>query len=175
MLQQLSPRLVFSTIGLLGAASLLILALPASPAVPLLLKMGSIAYATVFFNVNPLLKFDGYYLLVDALNIPSLREKSLAFIRKRLLNGERKGQLTRLEWVYLVFGILTSLAAAGLDVFAGEPAIAGSVDVTSVRYPASAAARAVEAATVVLPTPPLPVTRMIRMISRLRRLAFGAP
>ncbi len=29
------------------------------------------------------------------------------------------------------------------------------------RYPRSAAARAVAAATVVLPTPPLPVTRMI--------------
>src|SRR6266511_5122484 len=39
---------------------------------------------------------------------------------------------------------------------------AGSVDITSVRWPRSAALAAVAAATVVLPTPPLPVNNRIR-------------
>ena len=40
---------------------------------------------------------------------------------------------------------------------------AGSVDITNVRSPALAARTAVAAATVVLPTPPLPVNRMTRI------------
>ena len=43
---------------------------------------------------------------------------------------------------------------------------AGSVEQTSVRSPDSAARRAVAAATVVLPTPPLPVKRRMRMSAR---------
>src|SRR5919197_882332 len=39
---------------------------------------------------------------------------------------------------------------------------AGSVDITSVRWPSEAARAAVAAATVVLPTPPLPVNSRIR-------------
>ena len=46
---------------------------------------------------------------------------------------------------------------------------AGSVEHTTVRSPASAARSAVAAATVVLPTPPLPVNRRIRRGSRLPR------
>lgn len=40
------------------------------------------AITTVIFNANPLIKFDGYYILSDALEIPNLREKaSLALQR----------------------------------------------------------------------------------------------
>src|SRR5438552_14892629 len=50
---------------------------------------------------------------------------------------------------------------------------AGSVDITSVRLPAFAERTAVAAATVVLPTPPLPVKRMTRIraayLAALRR------
>src|SRR5438552_3659204 len=50
---------------------------------------------------------------------------------------------------------------------------AGSVDITSVRLPAFAERTAVAAATVVLPTPPLPVNRMTRIraayLAALRR------
>ena len=31
---------------------------------------------TVVFNANPLLRYDGYYILVDFLEIPNLRQKS---------------------------------------------------------------------------------------------------
>ncbi len=34
---------------------------------------------TVFFNMNPLMKFDGYYVISDLLEIPNLRTKSIAY------------------------------------------------------------------------------------------------
>jgi putative peptide zinc metalloprotease protein len=45
--------------------------------------------STVFFNINPLIKIDGYYALTDILGIPTLREDAFAylggFIQKRVL------------------------------------------------------------------------------------------
>lgn len=35
---------------------------------------------TVFFNANPLMKFDGYYILSDWLEIPNLRERSMKYV-----------------------------------------------------------------------------------------------
>jgi putative peptide zinc metalloprotease protein len=91
-----------------GMAAILIYTYPEASWNSLLFKMAGFAYFTVFINVNPLLKLDGYYLLSDALNIPSLRERSFAFVRKqlldRLLNSKR---LTRNEWVYAAFGLLS--------------------------------------------------------------------
>ena len=36
------------------------------------------------FNLNPLIKLDGYYLLSDALEIPNLRQKSFAYLQTTL-------------------------------------------------------------------------------------------
>lgn len=36
--------------------------------------------STLFFNGNPLMKFDGYYILADAMEIPNLRAKSNAWV-----------------------------------------------------------------------------------------------
>lgn len=45
--------------------------------------------STVFFNINPLIKIDGYYALTDLLGIPTLREDAFgylgAYIQRRLL------------------------------------------------------------------------------------------
>ena len=42
--------------------------------------------STLLFNGNPLLKFDGYYILADYLEIPNLAERSRSFIRSRVGN-----------------------------------------------------------------------------------------
>lgn len=36
--------------------------------------------STVVFNANPLLRFDGYYMLADVLEIPNLRQRSNAYL-----------------------------------------------------------------------------------------------
>ncbi len=91
-----------------GAAALCMLLWPGLAINSFLFKMAGFAYTTVFLNVNPLLKFDGYYLLSDALDIPALQERSLAFVRHKLPQyiGQRR-KLTREEWIFAIYGILS--------------------------------------------------------------------
>jgi putative peptide zinc metalloprotease protein len=42
--------------------------------------------SSLLFNGNPLLKFDGYFVLIDALGMPNLQAKSFAYLRYLLLN-----------------------------------------------------------------------------------------
>lgn len=47
--------------------------------------------STIFFNANPLMRFDGYYIMTDLLEIPNLQGKSRGFMAhqvKRLLFGK---------------------------------------------------------------------------------------
>ena len=39
---------------------------------------------TIFFNMNPLMRFDGYYVMSDWLEIPNLRTKSITYCSYRL-------------------------------------------------------------------------------------------
>jgi putative peptide zinc metalloprotease protein len=48
--------------------------------------------STVLFNANPLLRFDGYYMLMDYLEIPNLRQRAthyLVYLAERYLFGKR--------------------------------------------------------------------------------------
>ena len=59
---------------------------------------------TVLFNANPLMRFDGYYMLADFVEIPnlySLAQQSLIYLGKRYVMGvkTRAPQLGRLETV----------------------------------------------------------------------------
>ena len=48
--------------------------------------------STVLFNANPLLRFDGYYMLMDYLEIPNLRQRAtqyLVYLCERYLFGKR--------------------------------------------------------------------------------------
>ena len=46
--------------------------------------MLSVAGVRVFFNFNPLLKLDGYYLLSDLIEIPNLRQRALTYVSGHL-------------------------------------------------------------------------------------------
>lgn len=91
-----------------GLAAIFIYLFPFASINSFLFKMLGVAYATVLFNVNPLLKYDGYYLLSDWLEMPSLRERSSAFLRRNFLSKfMRKEKFSREEIIYSVFGILS--------------------------------------------------------------------
>ncbi|SKB05717.1 putative peptide zinc metalloprotease protein [Prosthecobacter debontii] len=55
---------------------------------------------TVLFNANPLMKFDGYYMLTDILGVPNLRSKAQLCVsdlcRRWIFGGEAKPQVERL-------------------------------------------------------------------------------
>ena len=42
--------------------------------------------STVLFNGNPLLRFDGYYILMDLLEIPNLRQKATEVMKRFMLD-----------------------------------------------------------------------------------------
>lgn len=51
--------------------------------------------STMLFNANPLLRYDGYYILADYLEIPNLRSRSQAYISylcERYLFGRREAE-----------------------------------------------------------------------------------
>jgi putative peptide zinc metalloprotease protein len=65
-----------------------------------------------FFNMNPLIKLDGYYLLSDALDVPNLRQKAFAHLRARfkslltLTRPPPDSASARERRIYLIYGVL---------------------------------------------------------------------
>lgn len=70
---------------------------------------------TIGFNINPLMRYDGYYVLSDLLELPNLRargERAVASVAKRLMLGIRPASDTETAGVRVVlftFGVLSSL------------------------------------------------------------------
>ena len=113
------PRIVVSWAGphsgffLGGLASLLMLGAPGAFAQGVLYQFAFLTYLTSIMNLNPLLKLDGYYILMDWLEIPRLREKSLAFLSGQLREKLRKREkLSHDEVIFTVFGALSALWTA---------------------------------------------------------------
>lgn len=67
----------------------------------------------IIFNMNPLIKLDGYYALMDLLDVPDLRDDSFAhigaLIKKHLLRlpVEVKAVSRRRRKIYLIYGTLS--------------------------------------------------------------------
>lgn len=71
--------------------------------------------STLVFNANPLLRYDGYYILSDLLEIPNLRSKASAVLRQSLgkwilgLPPQRDPFLpTRHRWLFAVYSVASS-------------------------------------------------------------------
>lgn len=74
--------------------------------------------STIIFNANPLMRFDGYYIMTDLIEVPNLQSKSRALIQhqlNRLLFGpsNKEGALARLPlpkkrfWLFYTYAILS--------------------------------------------------------------------
>ena len=74
----------FSGLILSGLAALVITIWPDFALNSVLLRFAFLSYVIVFFNINPLLNMDGYFLLIDFVEIPNLRSKSITFLRNGL-------------------------------------------------------------------------------------------
>jgi putative peptide zinc metalloprotease protein len=70
--------------------------------------------STVVFNANPLLKFDGYYILIDLIETPNLKQKSNAYITwwaQKFLLGMHQTPLRLATWeLSPLFGIYAVLS-----------------------------------------------------------------
>jgi putative peptide zinc metalloprotease protein len=67
----------------------------------------------MLFNVNPLIKLDGYYLLADALDIPNLRSRAFRYLRGS--GGEVSARERRIFVAYgILAGVYTTLLLGAL-------------------------------------------------------------
>jgi len=72
------------------------------------------------FNLNPLIRLDGYYLLSDALSLPNLRARAFSYVSARLARLRRSQGPTLLEAsprerrIYLAYGLLAGGYSAWL-------------------------------------------------------------
>ena len=91
-----------------GITSLALIILgPRTPLAGVAFQFATFCMGISILNLNPLLKLDGYYMLLDWLEIPMLRERSIAFARKELLPKLRKREsFNREERIFSIFGIL---------------------------------------------------------------------
>ncbi|GAA3904875.1 M50 family metallopeptidase [Actinoplanes auranticolor] len=104
--------------GLVLAGSMQLVGLAVPALGPLAFKLAFAWYLNVLFNLNPLLALDGYYLLMDWLEIPNLRGRGLAWVSGRLRGRppawaglDREGRIVAL---YGVLALLWVAIAANL-------------------------------------------------------------
>lgn len=81
----------------------------------LLQLMLTASVVTLLFNANPLMRFDGYYILADLLELPNLAahgQQTLIHSTKRWLLGVRSSSPTWPEgrtWLVATYGVLSAL------------------------------------------------------------------
>ena len=72
--------------------------------------------STVLFNINPLMRFDGYYILTDLLDMPNLQQNSvrhLKYLLERYAFFKRDAEVVAETWlervIYAVYGVASSI------------------------------------------------------------------
>ena len=102
-----------------SVCSLVVLVFPDSSMSAGIWRFAFISYALAFFNLNPLLEFDGYYALTDILEIPNLRARAFTYITSlpviALFTGEKK--ISREGIWFLIYGISGGLFTLLVIIF----------------------------------------------------------
>ncbi len=87
-------------------------------------QLGFLAYLSVVINLNPLLELDGYFMLMDGLELPNLRQRAFDFWRQQLPERVRQGWQERqrpfpplhtLSWqerFFALYGLLALIYSA---------------------------------------------------------------
>lgn len=67
-----------------------------------------LSYIRAIFNLNPLLKWDGYYCLMDLLGIYNLQERSFGFVRRGMLPKLRNRMRLSIEEIkFILYGLVS--------------------------------------------------------------------
>jgi CRP-like cAMP-binding protein len=102
-----------------GVASFIALLLPEAAISSVLYKFAVLNYFVLFMNLVPLLELDGYWILSDAIQVPDLRPRSLAFIRHDLVHKLRlRERLSKVEVGLALYGIV-GVAFAAFSFYTG--------------------------------------------------------
>lgn len=74
--------------------------------------------STILFNANPLMRFDGYYIMTDLIEVPNLQGKSRALVQHKVNSwlfgsSNKAGMLSRLPlpkkrlWLFYTYAVLS--------------------------------------------------------------------
>ena len=97
----------YTELAIAGAASLVAFGFPDAAVSETLFRFAVLNYFVVFLNLVPLLELDGYWIFSDLIQVPDLRPRSLAFVRRQLWTRLRRRQrLTRQEVGLAIYGTL---------------------------------------------------------------------
>lgn len=92
---------------LAGVASLVVFFFPDWGGAGLLYRFALLNLFVIFLNLIPLLELDGYWIFSDAIQVPDLRPRSLAFVQHDMWHKMRVWErFTPQEWGLAVYGIL---------------------------------------------------------------------
>lgn len=86
-----------------------------APWINFVYQIGFLAYLSVFLNLNPLLELDGYFILMDWLDMPGLRGRAIRFWREAVWAKWRETRsprqllnaLSRTERLFAFYGGIT--------------------------------------------------------------------
>ena len=100
----------FLSLCVAGTASVLAFTLPDGRFTDTLFRLSVLTYLTAMLNLIPFLELDGYWMLVDALDTPDLRPRSLAFLWHDLPRKlRRRDRLSKQEVGLVAFGVVGSV------------------------------------------------------------------
>lgn len=100
----------YVTLAFGSVAAIIIFAFSSELVGSLFFKLSFISFTSVLFNLNPLMEFDGYYALMDYVEIPNLRRRAFQFWRRDLFDKiKKRARLTREEIAFVVYGCLAGI------------------------------------------------------------------
>ena len=153
------PRIAVSIAGpyanlvLGGLAALVAWFVPSAVLSAALWEFALLSYLAVLLNFNPLMEFDGYYVLSDLLDKPNLRPRALAWLGRDLIPALRTpGKLEghRFELLYGLASLLYVAFSAVLTVVIYRLVVQGWMEGILPQVLAAGLAWALAAAIVVL-------------------------
>jgi len=114
------PRIAVSLAGpyvnlvMAGVATAVALSTNRLRLIALLCQFILICYVMVVANLNPLMEYDGYFILMDLLERPNLRSRCLRWLGEEMPRSWRRPGELRRHWLEITFGAaaLTYLAGA---------------------------------------------------------------
>ena len=120
---------------LLGSVAMFIIAGMGFPDSDMVLAAFLFRLALVSFvlgalmNMNPLLEWDGYFMLMDWLEIPRLRKRSIRFVKRELFNKiATRASFSQEEKIFAVFGVFAfvySILIIGVILFIWQSRVSG--------------------------------------------------
>jgi CRP-like cAMP-binding protein/Zn-dependent protease len=171
------PRIAVSLAGpyaelVLGSVAALVAWLAPDPVLSAALwQFALLSYISVLVNFDPLMEFDGYYVLIDLLDKPNLRPRALAWLGNDLLPALRDPQRLRdhsMELLYGLGAVLYIVLMAALTVILYRVVVQGWLESVLPGHAAAALAWALAAAVVVLA-----IAGMVAELRGARRPAPG--